>query len=249
MSAEKERKMTTRDFVNKIAESASYYPDRTFAQRGKVNTCVNPYSYHIFKTNSHLYREIDGLFVDGMTMCWFIKLYWGHKVPRLSFDMSGMAVDLFDRLNRSDNRETVYFIGARQEEIEATMKHISDTYPNMKIVGFRNGYFKDGAERDEAMNRIIGLNPDFAIIGMGSPLQEKFALDLRKAGYKGTSFTCGGFLHQTTKSIYYYPDWVNRLNLRAFWRLYHEKGMVKRLFNVLVQFPILFTIDKVRSMK
>lgn len=239
--------MTTKDFVNKIAESAAYYPDSTFAQRGKVNTCVNPYSYHIFKKNNKLYRQMDGLYVDGMTMCLFIRLYWGKRVPRLSFDMSGMAVDLFDRLNSPGNNETIYFIGAKQEEIEGTMEHIRASYPNMKVKGFRNGYFKTPGERAAAIAEIVRLNPDFAIIGMGSPLQERFAIDLRDAGFKGTSFTCGGFLHQTAKSIYYYPDWVNRMNLRAFWRLAHERGMVKRLFNVLVQFPILFTIDKLKS--
>lgn len=167
------------------------------------------------------------------------------RIPRLSFDMSGMAVDLFARLN--NNKETVYFVGAKQEELEATIRQIKASYPQINIVGYRNGYFLLKEHRDSELQRIVTTDPDFVIVGMGSPIQEQFAIDLKEAGYKGIVFTCGGFLHQTAAGIKYYPDWINKYNLRAFYRLYKEKGLAKRLYNVLIQFPILFTIDTLKS--
>lgn len=62
----------------------------------------------------------------------------------------------------------------------------------------------------------------------------------------GIAFTCGGFLHQTSHKINYYPNWVNKLNLRAFYRLTHEKGMFVRLWNVLIEFPIMFIGDSIK---
>ena len=115
----------------------------------------------------------------------------------------------------------------------------------MKIAGYRNGYFIDNDDRKKAIADIIKSKSDFAIIGMGSPLQEQFALDLKNAGYKGIVFTCGGFLHQSASDINYYP--VNKYNLRAFYRLFHEKGLWCRLYNVLIEFPILFTWDTLRT--
>lgn len=238
--------MNCREFVSKIANSASMYPNETFSLRSRVNTCVNPYSYHIVRTYPELYRNIDGLFVDGMTMCWLIKFLYGKQIPRLSFDMSGMAADLFARLNDINNQESIYFIGAKQEEIESSILQIQSSYPNMKLKGYRNGYFIDVDDRRKAISEIVKANADFTIVGMGSPLQEQFALDLKNAGYKGTVFTCGGFLHQTSNRINYYPKWVNKYNLRAFYRLLHEKGMFKRLYNVLIEFPVLFTIDTLK---
>lgn len=237
--------MTTREFISKIAEAAAGYPERVFSERGRVYTCVNPYYYHIMKRHSDLYAAMDGLFVDGMTMCWWIRLFWGVKIPRLSFDMSSMAADLFARLNASDCRETIYFIGSRQEEIEKSIEKIHTAYPGVAIAGWRNGYFRDEEERSAAIRQIVEAGSDFAVVGMGSPLQERFALDLRRAGYRGIVFTCGGFLHQTSARIRYYPDWINRFNLRAFYRLTHEKGMFSRLFQVLVGFPIRFAIDSI----
>lgn len=238
--------MNCHEFVTKIANSASMYPNETFSLRGRVNTCVNPYSYHIVRTYPEVYRNIDGLYVDGMTMCWLIKFLYGKQIPRLSFDMSGMAADLFARLNDINNQETIYFIGAKQEEIERSILQIQSSYPNLKLKGYRNGYFIDVDDRRKAISEIVKANADFTIVGMGSPLQEQFALDLKNAGYQGTVFTCGGFLHQTSNRINYYPKWVNKYNLRAFYRLLHEKGMFKRLYNVLIEFPVLFTIDTLK---
>lgn len=237
--------MNNRRFVEKIIESASKYPHVTFSKKGTVNTCVNPFSYHLVRKQQELFNQMDGLYVDGMLMCKLIDLMWKTKTPRLSFDMSGMAVDLFERLN--NNSETIYFIGSKQEALEATLSQIKNGYPNIHIAGYRNGYFSSQKKRIEVIHNIVNLNPNFTIVGMGSPLQEQFCLDLKNAGYKGIAFTCGGFLHQTANRLRYYPDWVNKYNLRAFYRLFHEKGLWGRLYNVLIQFPILFMLDTIKT--
>ena len=90
---------------------------------------------------------MDGLFVDGMTMCWLIRLLWGKRVPRLSFDMSGMAVDLFSYLNKSATDRNIYFLGTKQEVLEETVKRFHKNYPKMNIAGYRNGYFIDNDDR------------------------------------------------------------------------------------------------------
>lgn len=232
-------------FVNTITKSAASYPELTFFNKGTVNTCVNPFSYHLVRKYQSIYNRLDGLYVDGMLMAKLINLLWKRNIPRLSFDMSGMAVDLFARLN--ENEETVYFIGSKQDLLEATIDQIRKSYPNMHIAGFRNGYFQDADDRKQQIDQIVKLNPDFTIVGMGSPIQEQFSLDLKDAGYKGIVFTCGGFLHQTADGINYYPEWINRYNLRAFYRLFKEKGLWKRLYNVLIQFPILFIYDSIKA--
>lgn len=239
--------MKTKEFVAKVANSASLYPSTIFSHGNRVYTCVNPYSYHLVRKYSDLYSRMDGLFVDGMTMCWWIRFLWGKKIPRLSFDMSSMAAELFSRLNSKNNDETVYFIGAKQSELEGTVSQIKKSYPQIGIKGYRNGYFIDLDDRKKAIQEIIKLSPTFTIVGMGSPLQEQFAIDLKEAGYGGIIFTCGGFLHQSTASIRYYPDWINRFNLRAFYRLFHEKGLWGRLYNVLLEFPVLFVVDSINS--
>lgn len=237
--------MYNRRFVDTITESASNYPEITFTQKERIYTCVNPFSYHLVRKNQDVYNKMSGLYVDGMLMCKVINLMWRRKIPRLSFDMAGMAVDLFRRLNDKDNEETIYFVGAKQQELEKSVAEIKKANPNMKVAGYRNGYFLLPEDREREIQRIVSLNPDFVLVGMGSPIQERFCIDLKEAGYKGIAFTCGGFLHQTADGINYYPKWVNKYNLRAFYRLFHEKGLWGRLYNVLIEFPILFTWDTI----
>lgn len=237
--------MNNRNFLRKLKESADNYPDITFSRKGSIYTCVNPFSYHLIRKHKIAYDDIDGLYVDGILMQKFVRLLWGIRIPRLSFDMTGMAPDLFSRLHTSG--ESIYFIGSKPEEIKESIGHIRKAYPGMNTMGFRHGYFSTPEERRAIIKEIVRMNPDFVIIGMGAPIQEGFAIDLKKAGYRGIAFTCGGFLHQTSRNIQYYPDWINRYNLRAFYRLFNEKRLFRRLYNVLIEFPVLFTIDTIQT--
>lgn len=238
--------MDLRQLIQCLKNSNENYPDLILSRRGKAYTFINPYSYHIYRKQTSLYGAFDGLFVDGISMCWWVNLLWRKKIRRLSFDMSGMAIELFEQLNSVSNEDDIYFIGSRQREIEKSISQIHEAYPNIKIREYRNGYFQNEKEREKTIMRIVALNPSYTVVGMGSPLQEIFALDLKRAGYKGIIFTCGGFLHQTSHKINYYPKWINKYNLRAFYRLYREKGLWGRLYNVLIQFPFLFLLDTIK---
>lgn len=238
--------MNNKPFVRKLKESAKIYPDGLFESKGTANTCVNPFSYHIYRKNRELFDSLDNMYVDGILMCIVIRMVKGVKLPRLSFDMTTMAKELFERLER-DQSKNVYFLGTKQATLEKTMKVLMEAYPKMNVAGYRNGYFNSPEEREETIRKIVELNPDYVVVGMGSPLQERFVLDLREAGYKGAAFTCGGFLHQTSGSLNYYPAWVDKYNLRAVYRGFKEKGFFKRYYNMLLQFPLLFIYDTITS--
>lgn len=230
--------------IHKLDKSCSSYPQDIFSKKCSINTCVNPYSYHILRRNRQLFSQFDGIFVDGILLCIFLRIIWGKRIRRLSFDMTSMAKDLFQ--HALTNGKTIYFIGSSQEKLEKTINIISESYPSLTIVGYRNGYFKSVDERSRAIENIKSINPDYVIIGMGSPLQEEFAYSLKTNGYKGCSFTCGGFIHQTSDGLNYYPHWVDKYNLRGFYRQYKEKIFLRN-YNTLIQFPILFIIDTLKT--
>lgn len=233
--------------VDKITETYNKYPDDIFSSGHKSYTCLNSYSYNLLRKNPDVFKSVDGITLDGMTLCFALKALWGRNFKRLSFDMTGLAADLFEKLNTDKSGRSVYFIGSKQKEIESSIRHISQSFPDMRIAGFRNGYFNGEEDRRKAMDDIIKSGASFCIVGMGTPMQENFIVSLRDAGFDGISFTCGGFLHQTSGRLKYYPDWVNKYNLRAFYRLFHEKGLWKRLWKILVVFPFNITADTIHS--
>ncbi|WP_080905248.1 WecB/TagA/CpsF family glycosyltransferase [Parabacteroides sp. Marseille-P3160] len=231
----KKAELTELDYVN------------IFEKKGKIYSFLNPYGYHLMRKNQTVFNNLDGLFFDGILLCLLYRIFYGKKITRRSFDMTTVAQDLFDRIN--DTGESIYFIGAKQEEIDRSVKQYKMNYSNLNIIGYRNGYFKDLDEMDQSIKQIIDFLPDFVVVGMGAIKQEDFINRLKVNGFKGIAFTCGGYIRQSSRGIFYFPFWTNKFHLRAFYRLYKEKETWKRLYNVLIQFPYLFIIDFLSSHK
>ena len=52
-------------------------------------------------------------------------------MPRLSFDMSSMAADLFSFLNNEETKRSIYFLGTKQGVLESTIRQFQKNYPEM----------------------------------------------------------------------------------------------------------------------
>ena len=208
-----------------------------------IYTFLNPVSYLTALKNKTLFNQFDGIFADGSLLVAAIKFLYGTKVTRRSFDMTSLAPQLFEYAENSG--KTIYIVASKQEETEKAIEIFKERYPNLKFAGYRNGYFSNEEEQEKEAIYITQLNPDFLIVGMGALMQEKFLLKVKKAGYQGIGFTCGGFIHQTAKNeIDYYPAWADRLNLRFVYRMYKEKHTRKRYLQAAFIFPAQFMYER-----
>lgn len=208
-----------------------------------IYTFLNPVSYLTAIDNKDLFNQFDGIFADGSLLVAAIKLLYREKVTRRSFDMTSLAPQLFQYAE--DNKKTIYIVASKQEETEKAIQIFKERYPNLNFAGYRNGYFSNEEEQEKEAIYITQLNPDFLIVGMGALKQEKFLLKVKKAGYQGIGFTCGGFIHQTSKNeIDYYPVWIDRMNLRFIYRMYKEKHTRKRYLTAAFVFPFRFLAER-----
>ena len=76
-----------------------------------------------------------------------------------------------------ENNQTIYFIGSKKNEIESAVTKIAAKYPNLKIVGYNDGYIKNYEKK--VLKTILELSPDIVIVGMGAGLQEQFLIKLK----------------------------------------------------------------------
>ena len=211
--------------------------------KNNIYTFLNPVSYLTALENKELFIQFDGIFADGSLLVAAIKLLYGEKVTRRSFDMTSLAPQLFQYAE--ENKKTIYIVASKQEETEKAVGIFKERYPDLKFAGYRNGYFSNEEEQEKEAAYITQLNPDYLIVGMGALMQEKFLLKVKQAGFNGIGFTCGGFIHQTAKNeIDYYPAWVDRMNLRFIYRMYKEKHTRKRYMIAAFVFPIRFIIER-----
>lgn len=198
-------------------------------ERGNVPgliTYINPYSYLMLrKARVHL-DDYASIYIDGSLLVIFFRLLLRKSFSRISFDMTSAAPVLFEAWQR--DQKTVYFIGAQDHEMSVFIDRVSAAFPTLSIAGWQGGHFKDKEDRDAAISRICHLRPEVLIVGMGAPLQERFLQDVVAAGWGGIGHTCGGFIHQTATKLAYYPELINKFNLRWLYRIYDEPKLAKR---------------------
>lgn len=230
--------------VNKILSTEKYSVNQIFESKGKVYTFLNPVSYLTALDNKELFVQMDGIFADGGLLVKAIKMLYAKVVTRRSFDMTSMAPELFAYAVEHD--KTIYIVASKQEQVEKAVEIFQERYPEVKFAGYRNGYFSSEEEMDKEAKHITELNPDFLIVGMGALMQEKFLLKVKSVGYQGVGFTCGGFIHQTSKNeIDYYPAWVDKTNLRFVYRMWKEPHTRKRYVMAGLLFPARFIAEKI----
>ena len=213
-------------------------------RKGQIYTYLNPVSYLTALKEKVLFDQMDGIFADGSLLAGAIRLVYGKRVTRRSFDMTSMAPEVLTYAN--EHGMSVCVIATRQEMLEKTISIFASQYPNIVWKGCRNGYFATRMEMEEEARKIAKSDPDYLIVGMGIKMQERFLLMCKQAGYKGIGFTCGGFIHQTSKDeIDYYPAWIDKINLRFLYRMWKEPHTRKRYLMAGLLFPVRFIFERI----
>lgn len=224
--------------IRKIMSTTPCYMEM-FEDKGKIYTFLNPVSYLDALKNRSLFDKFDGIFVDGKFLALAIKLFYWRTVERRSFDMTSIAPELF-RYSEVHGK-SIYIVAGKQCEVERAVAIFGKHYPKLNFAGYRNGYFNGEQEIDAEIQKIVALNPDYVVCGMGIIRQENFLSRLKSAGFKGVAFTCGGFISQTSMAeITYYPKIFDLLNLRFVYRMFKEKHTRKRYLRACFYFPVKF---------
>jgi N-acetylglucosaminyldiphosphoundecaprenol N-acetyl-beta-D-mannosaminyltransferase len=208
---------------------------------------LNPFSYLKLRKKLYLLEEMDTLHFDGIVLSCLINLL-GVRQERTSFDMTSLAPIVFK--NAELQKKSIYIIGSMQGVAEEVVKKLKQEYPSLQVKGVRNGFFSSEEERNLVLDEIKSRQPKIVIVGMGTPYQEEFLVDLKKKGWIGTAYTCGGFLHQTAQAgLVYYPPWINKMNLRWLYRIWDEPKLLKRYLLSYPIFLFVFLYDVIMAMK
>jgi N-acetylglucosaminyldiphosphoundecaprenol N-acetyl-beta-D-mannosaminyltransferase len=111
----------------------------------------------------------DLVVADGQSVVWASRLL-GQPVPERV-----TGIDLFEGLLELAHQHelSVYFLGATQEILDEVVRRTKVRYPRLRLVGSRNGYFKDD-EAEQVANEIRLTRPQMIFIGITSPKKEIF---------------------------------------------------------------------------
>ena len=128
--------------------------------------------------------------------------------------------------------KTFYLVGGKQEVIEETVEKLRTQYPDIRIVGYRNGYLKTDEERASLIDDIAQQKPDVVFVAMGSPKQELLMEEIQQrhvAIFQGL----GGSFDVYTGHVERAPEWWVKHNLEWAYRLVRQPSRIKRQVHLL----------------
>ncbi len=125
-----------------------------------------------------------------------------------------------------------YILGGTESQNASAVSAINRRYPNLKIVGRRNGYFK-ADEAAAVCADIVASGADVLWVGLGKPYQEEWCVENRDL-LRGVGWvkTCGGlysFLNGTAPRA---PSWMRDAGLEWLYRLGHDPRRLARRYAV-----------------
>lgn len=138
---------------------------------------------------------------------------------------------------------TFYFLGGKGDVPYLAMENVKKYYPDVKIVGYHEGYFDKDSEQD-VINEINNLKPNVLFVAMGAPLQEKWIYKHKNELKVDVAAGQGGTFDYESGKIKRAPKVFQKLGIEWFWRLILQPTRIARMLVLPVYLlKILFAKD------
>ena len=159
-------------------------------RKGIHLTGVNPEQIALAQENPLQKEAIlksDIVNVDSFLPTLFLKIK-GYKIKERV-----PSPEIFEGLLQlaNDKKQKVYFLGAKENTLKLLKEIVIKEYPNLKIVGMRNGYY-DENDTEKIAQEISIFEPDYLFIALPSPRKELFILKYKSVVKVGCLYGVGG---------------------------------------------------------
>lgn len=168
----------------------------------------------------NIINEAELLIPDGSGVVWALRQQ-GIKVKKLpGIELSQNCIS---QLNKN-----VYLLGASNDVIKTAYDNLKAKFPNSKIVGYHDGYFKD-EDSEPIINEINSLNADILLVGLGVPRQERWIRANMHKLNASIFIGVGGSFDVFSGKIKRAPKIMIKFHLEWLYRLYKEPWRWKRM--------------------
>jgi N-acetylglucosaminyldiphosphoundecaprenol N-acetyl-beta-D-mannosaminyltransferase len=183
-------------------------------------------------------QKAELLVPDGTGVVWAAS-YIGKPVKER---VTGIELinELMDRGQREGWR--VYLLGTTSDTIRTAADRIQERYPNIHIVGVRDGYFGE-AEDAQVIEEIVKAEPDILLVGRASNNQEPWIGKYKHQLNIPVMMGVGGSFDVISGKLKRAPKLVQRLGFEWLFRLIQEPYRYKRML-ILPKFVLKVIRDK-----
>jgi N-acetylglucosaminyldiphosphoundecaprenol N-acetyl-beta-D-mannosaminyltransferase len=164
---------------------------------------------------------------DGMPVVWASRLLGKPLKERVA------GVDLFEALmaRAAARGWRVFLLGAREDVVQAVRAAYLLKYPQLAIVGARNGYWNGEQEEAGVVEQIRASGADLLFVAISSPKKEQFLGRYQAAMRIPFAMGVGGTFDVAIGKVKRAPLWMQRAGLEWFFRFLQEpRRMFRRYF-------------------
>jgi len=172
--------------------------------------------YHYFKSSSTI------IVPDGIGTVILCRL----KKKKLKEKIAGIEVLTSLLKECSERNKKVYILGADKDTLNEAVKNIAYRFSGINICGYRDGYFKD---TDKVIEEINDCSPDFLVVALGCPKQEKFIYENFDKINFNIAMPVGGSIDILGGKLKRAPKWMIKIGLEWVYRVIKEPFRIKRL--------------------
>lgn len=142
-----------------------------------------------------------------------------------------LALKVLEKIQ--DSNISVYFLGSTQQRLDKALSNLKQKFPNLKIAGSHNGYFRD-EDDEKIIEDINNSKADFLVIGLGGiKKQETWIWKYKDRINAKVSIGVGGSIDVYSGEIKRAPMWCQKLNLEWLFRTLQEpKKRLKRIYRL-----------------
>ena len=146
----------------------------------------------------------------------------------------------------------MFLLGGEEGVAKEASERLKEKYPNIRIAGFQNGFFKgahigNAGHEDEIqiLENINQSNADILFVGLGAPKQEIWIDENKNKLNCKLIIGNGGTVDILAGRIERAPDIYQKLGLEWLYRLAKDPKRIKRQMVIpIFILTILFSTDK-----
>lgn len=216
-------------YVNALSLDETIAEVEGIIQRGvpTQHVVVNASKVNLMEADKELASIVNDcplINADGASIVWAAKRL---GVP-LSERVTG--IDLFLELVKlsADRGYKIYLFGAKEEVVTKVKRIFEEQYPDLQIVGYRNGYFSE-ADEPQIVANMAASGADMMFVAFSSPKKEYWVH--KYLNQIGIPFVMGvgGSFDVVAGVTDRAPEWMQNHGLEWFYRFVQEpKRLWKR---------------------
>ncbi|NNU16510.1 WecB/TagA/CpsF family glycosyltransferase [Parvularcula sp. ZS-1/3] len=196
-------------------------------QRSRI-MFMNAHCFNVLRSNPYYataLRRADVLLPDGSGVAFAARM----KQQKFEANLNGtdLVPALFDSL--TDRKTRVFLLGGTEGVAEEAAANITADWPDIDIVGTRNGYFAQ-SQSTEIVKEINATDADIVLVAMGVPQQELW-IDRHGAALEAPMvLAVGGLFDFLAERVSRAPTIVRRTGMEWGWRMMQEPSRLWRRY-------------------